>query len=295
MDNPGRRLKLVAEKGVKKYQKVGAELSALVKKEMDAGNGRIKIARKLGLSPNTIGKVMERIKSRDGCIARKKGSGRPRSACTPSNIAEISRIVSADPKRSLTKIAGEVGMARSSAHRATRSHLKKKSIRAVKSPNLTPKNKADRVEKANEFARKIDSGVIRVEDIVFTNEKLFSRGQLLAGSTQNSRIWLEMAVSKKTLCARDLVVGKKRWSSSVMVAAAVSHKGCLEPRIIERGVKINAPIYLEMVQNTYAPGMALLYGGMKKFTFTQDNAPARTESATRRYPGQPGGRAQRAL
>ena len=41
--------------------------------------------------------------------------------------------------------------------------------------------------------------------IVFTGEKLLSRGRLLAGSTQNSRIWLDKAVSQKTICARDLV------------------------------------------------------------------------------------------
>ena len=113
----------------------------------------------------------------------------------------------------------------------------------------------------------------------------------MAGPTQNSRCWIDKAVSKKTLQARDIVVGKKRWSRRVMVAAAISHNGCIEPRIIERGVKINAIVYLDAVQNVYAPGMALLYGGMGKFTFAQDNAPSHTESVTRRHPDRPAGRA----
>ena len=281
MDNPGRRLKLVAEKGVKKYQKVGAELSALVKKEMDAGNGRIKIARKLGLSPNTIGKVMERIKSRDGCIARKKGSGRPRSACTPSNIAEISRIVSADPKRSLTKIAGEVGMARSSAHRATRSHLKKKSIRAAKSPNLTETNKASRVEKANEFSRKIDCGRLRVEDIVLYGWRAISeRESASRADAKFAHLDGQGGVQNDALRTRPYRRGKALGGQrdGGGCGFALRMPGAAHYRARRR----NRRAYLHRNgPERIRPGVALVYGGLGNSTFTQDNAPPHAEFAAR--------------
>ena len=106
----------------------------------------------------------------------------------------------------------------------------------------------------------------------------------MAGPTQNSRCWIDKAVSKKALQARDIVVEKKRWESSVTAAAAISHKGCIGPRIIGRGVEINAIVYSDVAQNVYAPGMAFLYGGVGKFAFTQDNAPPHTVSGARRYP-----------
>ena len=230
-------------------------------------------------------------KKSGGSVARKKDSGRPRTACTPANTQTLTRMVAGDPKCSLRQMARAVGISAPAVQRAVKAHLKKKSLRAVKSPNLTPANKAGRAEKRGGIPRMAETGRLRAGDIVFSDAEIFSCGQLLGGSTQNSRCWVEKAVSKKNLHARDIVVGGKSWPSSVTAGAAISHNGCIGPRIIERGVEINDTAYLDLVRNVYAPGMALLYGGVGKFAFTHDNAPSHTESGERRHPDRSAGRA----
>ena len=137
--------------------------------------------------------------------------------------------------------------------------------------------------------KSIETGRLRVLGIVLPPRSSFSLGQLSAGPAQNSRCWVAKRCPKKNLQARDIVVGEKRWASSVMADAAISRSGCIEPRIIDRGVKIDASSYLDAVQNLYAPGMDLLYGGVGRFAFAQDNGPPRPHRVRRQAPSRPTG------
>ena len=71
-----------------------------------------------------------------------------------------------------------------------------------------------------------------------------------------------------------------------MVALAVSHKKTLEPKFIDRGVKINGIAFLDLLENHYAPNMAIAYGGMKRFWYCHDNAPAHTARPVKDYVAQ---------
>ena len=91
------------------------------------------------------------------------------------------------------------------------------------------------------------------DEIFFNDEKLFTCGGLLKGSTRNSRLWVEKGVAKKSIPPRDLAVEKKRWGEAVMVALAVSSKCVLEPKSVERGVEIDGATFADLLQNHYAP------------------------------------------
>ena len=68
-----------------------------------------------------------------------------------------------------------------------------------------------------------------------------------------------------------------------LVFHCVLYTAIMEPKFVERGVKINGENFLDLLQNHYAPNMALAYGGVKKFRYRHDNAPAHSESRVKEW------------
>jgi len=92
-----------------------------------------------------------------GTIDRKKGSGRPRSACTEDNMSSVEELIlsqEGQPQthRSICQISREIGILKSSVLRIIHDDLRLKCVKKRRAQELTPSDRAVRLQRAKKTA-----------------------------------------------------------------------------------------------------------------------------------------------
>lgn len=209
-----------------------------------------------------------------GSTDRKKGSGRPRTACTEENVAMVEQLVlsqEGQPQthRSTRQISREAGLSQSSVVRMIHRDLGLKCFKKRRAQELTDANKLVRLNRAKQLLKTYS--VHEASFIWFTDEKVFTVAT--PKNPQNDRVYAPVATKKKHVAGERLLRTRSTFSQSVMVSVGVSKLGYTNLIFVEPGVKINGAYYRDvLLQQELLPVIREISGEF--FIFQQDNAPA---------------------
>jgi DNA-binding Lrp family transcriptional regulator len=208
-----------------------------------------------------------------GTVNRKPGSGKPRTARSAANIAQVAELIESQEDlpqthRSQRQISREVGISRRSVREIIKDDLSMKCRKRCTAQALTEANKLARFSRSKKLHRRYPEHMVPF--IFFTDEKIFTL--VPPRNSQNDRLYLPKTVIKRDVEACRLLRTRSNFSSSIMVSVGVSKLGCTDVYFVEPGTKVNGEYYRDVLLSE------CLLPDMKRssdfFIFQQDNAPA---------------------
>lgn len=237
-----------------------------------------------GWKKNSIKHLLARYK-KNKSTERKKGQGRKTSGNRLKLEETLKRTMKEDPANqhhSVRKIAARENVPRTTVRRALRT-LGFVSRKKVKGQRLGQQKKTKRLALAKKILSQIKrkNGKIKVEDMFFSDEKIF-RLRETSGGTQNNRLWVQEDCVKADVPGNLLILNVETNAPGIMVGLCVGVNGVTRPVFVEKGVKINTEVYCEtMLKSNYFPEIRAMVG--EKWVFQQDGAPAHRSNATKAY------------
>ena len=130
----------------------------------------------------------------------------------------------------------------------------------MKAQKLSKDHPAKRVKACQKMLDDIKQGALDYKNIFFTDEKIFRIGSEANESSQNRRCWVDKDIPKKKVAQKHIVRGKSRGGISVMCSLGVSSRGVGTLSFVERGVKTNKEVCLDLAKNAYYPDMRATLG-----------------------------------
>lgn len=218
-----------------------------------------------------------------GTADRLPGSGRPRSARTPENIAMVEPLVlsqegAAGSHESPREIAAHTNISRSSVQRIVKEDLQLQVFKRQKVQQLTDDNKEKRVACCQKLLDRFPNHTVR--RIWFTDEKTFSLRSPI--NSQNDRVYAPLGTKKREISPDRLLREHQHFTQKVMVSAGVSKMGKTRIVFIDQGAKVNAEYYCDSVlTNGLLPDMRRISGD--NFVLQQDGARSHTARLTLEY------------
>ena len=206
-----------------------------IKNLHDSGMRISEISRRLNVPDSTIRKAIKRYKEL-GTTSDRPRSGRPRTATDATHRKKVRQRFERNPRRSLRKVAREVGISRESVRRIVKDNLGLKPYKQQKATSLTAVMKTTRLERCKRLKRRFGAG--RHRRILFSDEKIFTIEQSF--NHQNDRIWSRELPQER-------FVGRSQKPKSVMVWAGVTHNGKTPLVFIEEGAKVNQNVYRQKI------------------------------------------------
>ena len=253
----------------------------LIRHYRQKGYGRRKILKMFpdkNWTDGGLNSLLMRI-DRTNTIERKKGSGRPVSACTDENVDTVHGLILSQEDNpgthlSQRKISRSIGISRSSVQKISSKILKLKSFRKVKCPGLTEDRKEKRRKRCRKLLQRLQS--FNLSRTFFTDEKIFS----IEGptNTQNNRVY---ANSKGDISNDRVYNPRTAFPKRVMVSGGVSNMGKTSIHFIEPGVKVNSHYYCHTLLSAMLPEMDRI--GENDYILMQDGARAHTSVYTLEY------------
>lgn len=229
----------------------------LSQKEIKSKLSHLKINKML------VSRTIKRYKETGSGIPA-KSKGLPRSKRTPEAIKVVRERIRRNPARSARQMARSLNMHHKTMQQIIKEDLGLHPFKKNLVAGLTDKNKAERVRKCKLMKARHGG-----PDIIFSDEKLFTLEIPL--NKQNDRIY---GARLADIPRHFRSVPRYQNASAVMVFGAISKKGKLPLKFIERGTKINKEYYkTEVLENLVLPEAKAMYGD-DEFTFQQDSAPA---------------------
>ena len=230
---------------------------------------------------STLCNLIKRI-DETGNIDRQKGSGRPRSARTATNIQAVGDLICSQEDRPGTsksprEIERETGIPRSSIRRIVKKDLRLKTFRRRQVQLLSDADIRKRLVACKQLKKRLTKQ--KLARTWFSDEKVFT--VQTPSNTQNDRVYANVK-SKSNVSANRLLKGRKHFSQSVMVSVAVSKLGKTDLVFVQPGAKINSVYYCD---NVLEQGLLLDIRRLSNddFLFQQDGAPAHRSRHTVAY------------
>ena len=159
---------------------------------------------------------------------QKKGSGRKRTARTEEHIEDVRELSYSQEDmpgthKSQHEIARELGISRSSVQRIIKKDLNFKSVKRIKSQEISEAALQRRVTRARALLRNYSDE--DVKNMCFQDEKDFTLQ--VPKNTQNNRIYIKG--KKADVSAKRLYHGRNKFSKKIMVSSVVCYEGVLQP------------------------------------------------------------------
>lgn len=214
-----------------------------------AGKPQKDIVRELSTIPVCRSFVHRTVKRylETGSTKKRYGGGRQATVVTPAMVKIVKKRLKRNPRRSATKLAKDLNISDRSLRRILKDKLQTKPYKIQKVQDLSMRQKQERVKRAKALLQRAAEG--RLENIVFTDEKLFTVEQFV--NKQNDRVWLP---ERSRTHADVLTATRRQKSASVMVWAGITRDGRTPLVFVPEGVKINQNTYRELVlQNVVEP------------------------------------------
>jgi len=222
-------------------------------------------------SVQTVHSICRRVDQRGSAVERKIGSGRPKTARSDDNIAQVFDLICSQENqpgtsKSTRQIAAEIGISARSVRRIAKVDLKLTAFKRMPAQVINAATKAKRLERSQQLLKRLTVKDSKI--LFFTDEKLFYVDPPV--NSQNDRVW---ATGRKCdVDERRLLVERAKFSPSVMVSAGVCYGGRGRLHFVEEKAKINAQYYInKLLPKLVEDCDALLEEG---FIFQQDGAPA---------------------
>lgn len=198
----------------------------------------------------------------NGSINLSTSPGRPRTIRTKAAIRKVKTRLTRHKKVSSRKLAGELGISRTSVRRILNNDLQLRPYKTRIEPLLSDEHKEKRIKFANWIRTNF-----RKEDtmrILFSDEKMFDIDGVY--NSQNDRIW---AVDRREADINGGIRQTRKFPQKVMVWLGVCSKGVSPLVIFEEGT-VDHDSYIRKVLP-----VALKYGNQvfgNHWTFQQDGA-----------------------
>lgn len=221
--------------------------------------------------PKTILRLQEKF-LRDGSILNcyKGKSGRPTTQRTPENIAKVKSVVNGDPKKSIRKIAQEVGTSHSTVRRIMRKDLELFPYKVTVHHKLSENDKHQRVAFVKWLKDQTAANPGFLDGVWFSDEAHFHlTGQV---NTQNCRIWAS--------APPDTLLEVPLHSPRVTVWCAMSSTGIIGPFFFEDGngctQTVNKERYVRILERFWATVQEGSTSDGDEIWFQQDGATPHT-------------------
>lgn len=211
---------------------------------------------------------------KEKCSANRK-CHRRRSDCKRNDdfLEILKEKVNEDGGQKMSKLAKEMEVSRSTVSVAINHDLCYKSYVFRKRQLLTEKDKLNRKLKAHALLNDIkheSAGFIRF----FSDEKIFFQDQKV--NRQNDRWICQNAYDVPAIM-------HSKFPASVMVLGVISSEGdVMVPHFFERHLKVNADIYINVLETFVKPWMDEVAAG-RQYVFQQDSAPAHKARKTQAW------------
>lgn len=234
-----------------------------------AGKCQKDIVRELSAIPVCRSFVHRTVKRylETGSTKKRYGGGRQATVVTPAMVKIVKKRLKRNPRRSATKLAKDLNISDRSLRRILKDKLQTKPYKIQKVQDLSMRQKQERVKRAKALLKRAAEG--RLENIVFTDEKLFTVAQFV--NKQNDRVWLP---ERSRTHADVLTATRRQKPASVMVWAGITRDGRTPLVFVPEGVKINQNTYRELVLQNVVESWARRHFGSRGWVFQQDSAPA---------------------
>lgn len=236
------------------------------------GNRVCDIVRELNFHRKTVQRVISRYEEL-GNLSDRARSGRPRTSVTRQKIGNIRDRIRRNPRRSMRKMAAELGISRESVRTIVKKKLNIKCYKRQKVHLLPANTAANRVTKCRRLLRRAVGNWHR--SVLFTDEKVFTIDEKF--NKQNSRI---ISRSLEDASDKGRHVFKSAHPSSVMVWAGITADGKTPLVFIEQGIRMTAEMYRTDVLEAVVQPWAHQHFGNRRWTFQQDSARPHTANIT---------------
>jgi transposase len=229
----------------------------------DKGIAPAAISRTLQIPLSTVCRQIKRYEEL-GTVEDRHRSGRPATACTPTNREKIRHRIKRNPERSMRKMAKELGICEKSVRKMVEMQLGYRPYKLRKGQLLREQMKKNRLRKARKLKRIVAAG--RYRSVLFTDEKVFTVER--HHNHHNDRQLLRRGSSKLPTIMRS------HYPASVMVWAGITSDGKTPLVFVDKGVKINARFYQEEILRGALHPWAQEHFAGRQWILQQDWAPA---------------------
>ena len=190
-------------------------------------------------------------------------------------VRKLQRKINKDPGRPIRRLAADLGVDEKTIRNYLKLHIRYKSYKMRKGQFMSDSTKATRFEKAKKLLNKIKNlGKKKTTLIFFSDEKNFTQDQKV--NKQNDR-WLCEVPEEVP------IVMSTKFPAAVMVLGVVSNEGdIMPPHFFERGLRVNAEVYIDVMRDVVKPWMDEVAGG-RPYVFQQDGAPAHSAQVTQTW------------
>ncbi|UYV80156.1 hypothetical protein LAZ67_18001842, partial [Cordylochernes scorpioides] len=242
-----------------------------------AGRSPKEIVDFLKLPKTTIYRVKKQFdeadSNKEGIATRKKHSRRSDRVRDEEFVKNVKEKIDGNPGKSMRAIAKEMDVGSMTIVRTIHEDLGLKSYALRKGQLLTENMKNNRKGKAAALLNNLkhDSfGMLRF----FSDEKNFDVNQKV--NPRNDR-WICKDPSEIP------VVMHTKFPASVMVLGVISSEGdVMPPHFFEKGLRMNADTYINVLETVVKPWMDMVAAG-RKYVFQQDSAPAHKAKKTQSW------------
>ncbi|UYV77427.1 hypothetical protein LAZ67_15000994 [Cordylochernes scorpioides] len=257
------------------YQLGPAEPSVVMKSNREFENrAAIIVALRAGRSPKEIVDFLKLPKTTIYRVKKqKKHSRRSDRVRGEEFVKNVKEKIDGNPGKSMRAIAKEMDVGSMTIVRTIHEDLGLKSYALRKGQLLTENMKNNRKGKAAALLNNLkhDSfGMLRF----FSDEKNFDVDQKV--NPRNDR-WICKDPSEIP------VVMHTKFPASVMVLGVISSEGdVMPPHFFEKGLRMNADTYINVLETVVKPWMDMVAAG-RKYVFQQDSAPAHKAKKTQSW------------
>ena len=209
-------------------------------------------------------------------IADRTRSGRPSTTRSIRLRKAVKSRVARNPRRSMRKMAKDLGVNRESLRIVVREDLGLKSMKRKTVHHLTPTLHRKRIERCKGLLRRLAPD--DVSKILFSDEKIFTVEE--ATNRQNDRI---LATTSKDIPEELKYIDRVQKPLSVMVWGGVTANSRTNLIFIPNGVKINSETYKKLILETEIKDAGSRLFKNQNWIFQQDSAPAHASNATQSW------------
>lgn len=229
------------------------------------------ISRILKMPLSTVYSIIKRH-NETGSVNDRFRSGRPLTSSKNLNIRKIKRIVKDDSQKSMRKIAKNLSIHERSVRRIIKNNLGYKSYKLCKGQFLTEKARKTRFMCAKKMLKSVKN--LKCPSILFTDEKIFTIEK--HHNHQNDR---QLLPKGERNSQNSIIVTHEHFPASVMVWGGIALNKKTPLVFVERGTKINAESYQDMLKNVLLPWANDVFKD-EPWILQQDWAPSHSAKST---------------